>query len=276
MRDQFHILLPSNSSMKYYPENTTTRFVTQLPQQIQLQGTWSVALTEIQIPLTFQHLPLENDTERTVTMNTTPVSSLSTNELRTLTKPNSSESLIHPGVYDNLQSLVKEVNDLSCVQGHLKFVIERGNFIAINRICTACPGVNHSIEMSKRLCKIFGFQSSDDDSRAILIGINVPVIGNVPAHLSNSLPNILMVYCDLCEPYLTGDVQTKLLRALSINIESYSYGSIMSKSFSPPMYLPLLFNSFHSIEIDIRDPLGKPIPFDFGTATVVLHFKQTE
>ena len=55
MQDQFYIVLPSNSSMNYFAENTTTHFITQLPHQIRLQGSWS-ALTEIQIPLTFQHM----------------------------------------------------------------------------------------------------------------------------------------------------------------------------------------------------------------------------
>ncbi|CAB0043051.1 unnamed protein product [Trichogramma brassicae] len=39
------------------------------------------------------------------------------------------------------------------------------------------------------------------------------------------------------------------------------------------MYIPLLYNSFQTIEIDIRDEHGQPIPFDGGTLTIILHFK---
>ena len=59
MKDEFYIVLPSNSSMNYFSENTTSHFITQLPQQIRLQGSWSVTLTEVQIPLTFQHVSSE-------------------------------------------------------------------------------------------------------------------------------------------------------------------------------------------------------------------------
>ena len=55
-KDQFFVILPSNSSMHVYPDNTTTHFATYLPRQIELYGEWEVALTEIQIPMTMYHL----------------------------------------------------------------------------------------------------------------------------------------------------------------------------------------------------------------------------
>ena len=69
MRDQFYVVLPSNSSMQYFPENTTTYFVTKLSKEVQLHGDWVVALTEIQIPLTFQHLS-DDKIDRTVWVET--------------------------------------------------------------------------------------------------------------------------------------------------------------------------------------------------------------
>ena len=59
--EDFYIVLLSNSSMEYYPENKTTRFVTKLPRHVELPGKWFVALVEIQIPLTFQHVPGNRD-----------------------------------------------------------------------------------------------------------------------------------------------------------------------------------------------------------------------
>ena len=48
----FYLTLPSNSSMDYHPENTLTNFVTRLPTVIDLEGSWEVALMEIQYPHT--------------------------------------------------------------------------------------------------------------------------------------------------------------------------------------------------------------------------------
>jgi len=48
---RFHLTLPSNSSMNYYLNNTVAQFVTKLPQAIELNGDWKVALTEISFPI---------------------------------------------------------------------------------------------------------------------------------------------------------------------------------------------------------------------------------
>ncbi|CAB0042103.1 unnamed protein product [Trichogramma brassicae] len=56
MKNEFYVVLPSNSSMNFFNNNTTSHYVTQLSQTIRLVGDWCVALTEIHIPLTFQHI----------------------------------------------------------------------------------------------------------------------------------------------------------------------------------------------------------------------------
>src|SRR2546425_2436754 len=43
----FYLTLPSNSSEKYYPDNTLTHFVTKLHNDVSLSGDWEVALAEI-------------------------------------------------------------------------------------------------------------------------------------------------------------------------------------------------------------------------------------
>ena len=57
--------------MNYFAENTTTYFTTQLPEQIRLQGSWLVALTEVQIALTSQHVSSEQP-DRIVSLNPVP------------------------------------------------------------------------------------------------------------------------------------------------------------------------------------------------------------
>ena len=111
---------------------------------------------------------------------------------------------------------------------------------------------------------------------SILIKDQESIVGDRPAHLWNGLPSMLMIYSDICEPYVTGDLQIRLLPAVSLNIDDYTYGSTRIKNFSPPMYMPQLFNSFQTIEIDIRDQSGCVIPFDYNTLTVTLHFKRLD
>ena len=43
----FYLTLPSNSSMEYYPDNTSSHYFTKLPQDINLTGDYEVGLSEI-------------------------------------------------------------------------------------------------------------------------------------------------------------------------------------------------------------------------------------
>ena len=43
----FHMILPSNSSMKTYPDNALDHYVTALSNRIELDGDWEVELSEI-------------------------------------------------------------------------------------------------------------------------------------------------------------------------------------------------------------------------------------
>ncbi|KYQ50578.1 hypothetical protein ALC60_10336 [Trachymyrmex zeteki] len=61
-----------------------------------------------------------------------------------------------------------------------------------------------------------------------------------------------------------------------IRSHNYAFGTNLVKYFSFPNYIPLRRTNFKTIEIDIRDHLGKKIPFEFGTLTVTLHFKRKQ
>ena len=55
--------------MEYFADNPTTHFVTKLPREVPLLGDWEVALTEIQIPSTFQHFS-DDESERAAWIDT--------------------------------------------------------------------------------------------------------------------------------------------------------------------------------------------------------------
>ena len=53
MESEFYVTLPNNSSMQYFPGNTTSNFVTKLSRTLQLDGEWEVGLAEIDYPHTW-------------------------------------------------------------------------------------------------------------------------------------------------------------------------------------------------------------------------------
>ena len=52
----FHEILPSNSSMKTYPDHTLNHYVTALSNRIELGGDWEVALSEILFQRTWYNI----------------------------------------------------------------------------------------------------------------------------------------------------------------------------------------------------------------------------
>ena len=266
MRDNFYIVLPSNSSISYFPDNTTTRFITRLPQQLHLHGEWGVSLNDIQIPMTFLHLPKTYETHYI---------NVSSSPIQTKHDDNEIISKRHPipcGVYYSINELIETVNSIHpTITQHFIFEIERNGYISVRRLCVDCGDIPHTFFLSPTLNHIFGFEN---------IQHKVPQNGKKyalkPASLISALPSAIFIYTDICESYITGDIQSPLLRIVPLNTESYIYGSVKHKSFSSPKYIPLLHNSLQTIEIDIRDEFGKSIPFEYGTLTVTLHFKRLD
>lgn len=99
-------------------------------------------------------------------------------------------------------------------------------------------------------------------------------IGIRPPNIQLGLPSQFFIYCDIISPQIVGDVLAPLLRVIAMNTLKYTYGTNRMMTFSPPYYLPIMRREFDIIEIDIRSETGEPIPFEFGTSCIKLHFKR--
>ena len=84
--------------------------------------------------------------------------------------------------------------------------------------------------------------------------------------------NSVYVYCDVLEHVPVGDTKAPLLRIANAIGED-----IIHNIYETPKFLPLLRKQFDSIEIDLRDCYGEPIPFDGGESVVViLEFRRAQ
>ena len=84
--------------------------------------------------------------------------------------------------------------------------------------------------------------------------------------------NVVYVYCDVVENVPVGDTVAPLLRIVNAN---GPFGTIINRTFERPRYIPIQKKNFGSLEIDIRDGFGRPIPFEFGTVIATLHFRRS-
>ena len=54
--DSFTIELVSNASAEFFPDNTLSSFTNFLPEQVNLEGQWEVAISEISYPSMYQNI----------------------------------------------------------------------------------------------------------------------------------------------------------------------------------------------------------------------------
>lgn len=280
MRDQFLLILPSNSSMKYYPDNTVTHFITQLPNTLKLQGEWAVALTEIQFPRTFIHVDktsphvMAKAFKLKVNNNKTVLPAIKKNAIKLASKVQYKID-IPSGLYPSINALIRTINHTTVFKEHISMEYnEMRSMVSVKAVPNGCNKTicerSHIVYFSDTFSKIFGFKPD-----TIMDIHEQPIYtADFPASLTHAIPDKLFVYTDICESYVTGDVQTPLLRIVPVDTTNYVYGSTQTKSFSPPNYIPLLRSEFNTIDIDIRTHTGDPVPFQSGTLIVTLHFKR--
>lgn len=269
MKDQFYITLPSNSSMRFFRDNVTTSYTTQLPRQIDLVGEWEVALSEIQYPLTFQTITLPRNMLR-FHRHYSPAPAVNFNDVPLASQHRgvgAETYFIDPGVYTTIWQIIGALNGISGLNDH--FVFGRAETVDdrlfVERICTCQSG--HYLYFRPDLYRQLGFPK-------MTTNIVEKLVADYPVNLTAGIPPQMFIYSDLVEPRIVGDVYAPLLRIVPTLGKNFTAGGSESRVLSPAHYLPLLLTNFHTIDIDIRDALGQPMPFTHGTLTVTLHFKR--
>ena len=81
----------------------------------------------------------------------------------------------------------------------------------------------------------------------------------------------LYVYSTIVEPRIVSDKIAPLLRIVPI---TGRYRKMVTTSFDHVQYIPVLSREFGSVETEIRDDTGRPVPFERGKVTVTLHFRR--
>ena len=260
--DSFKIESVSNASGVLFPDNTLSSFTNFLPEQVNLEGQWEVAISEISYPSMYQNI-----TEGYFKFFDEKLSkSMSTYNLET-------------GLYTSITDIVGAMNTL---------IQERNNH---NETCI-------TVKVSRRSQKVVIILANDTSGLAFcstdlghIFGNNVGnQFGVLMKAKSPHEPQFaydivrihsLMIYSDLVEQSIVGDTKAPLLRCFPF-ISKLKGGDIITtgqymnyQTFSNLQFRPLLKNSFHSIHIDLRDTSGEKILFvSVGITRPVLMFRK--
>lgn len=237
--------------MSYYPNNTTTKFSTQLPQQISLKGRWEVALVEFHYPCTFQNIP---DGDNKVYIYTYDEEDKIYEVFA---------SSLKPGIYESADSIISLLNRDTSISKFYKFRYNKDSqFCEIVALSPKTDMVT-TVEFPRCICQQLGMQLDSKHPESIW-----------PCNIRLGLPSELYIYCDIIEPQYIGDVMAPLLRIVTVEKSSYMFSDQKNCIFSKPHYVPVLLTDFSNIEIDIRLDTGNVVPFQFGTSCVKLHFRK--
>lgn len=244
----FYLTLLSNSSTNYFPENLSTRFCTQLQRSVKLSEEWCVALVELQYPCTLLSVNNQGNVIYVV--------------FKTSNGSIEKSIRIEAGNYDTIDDLLLQINSNV-------YIIDKVSF-SIN-LSTKRVSVDFRSDEIKslKLCNTLSLQLGFEPGTDLFIMRH----GSHPANILHGIAPQLFIYCDIIEPQVVGDTIAQLLRIVTVDKSKYLYGT--HKMLPQPHYVPVLKREFETLEIDIRSDSGEPVPFEFGTVCVTLHFKKS-
>ena len=273
MTTDFYMTLPSNASMKTHLDNTLTHYVTDLPHRVDLIGEWECGLTEMQYSHTWYNVT-ENDVW------------LFLNEID---DPNdvSRRARLSCGYYDDPLTLLYHVNKGLYSLRTAKTRAQM-SYSSVSQKMTLhmTENTKFTIPYHSSTTSMLGFRKSVATGAAETTTTTTSASSLVSDSPDSSYPfhieapnvvdmtqgfNTLYVYTDVVESRIVGDTLAPLLRSILI---SGRHGDRMSERFTNVHYIPLLRSNFHSIEVDIRDDMGRHVPFEYGRVTVTLHFRR--
>lgn len=282
----FYLTLPSNSSQKYFPNNTLTDYTTKLASTVELTNEWEVGLAEIMFPRSWCTIPksgllIDIDFSQ---CNVKPmfaalkVIKIHREMLTELENPMNRKvkMYVNGGFYHSMEELTHELN-----QAAYRAFSTWSEFFDEN----IGPPTFHYKSIAKRIHITVPSGMSIKFPHALesIIGLgptqnpicnatqeNTTYRGDLSCNLQAGI-HALYVYCDLLQFTYVGDIKAPLLRVVDSGGEA---GDVVTRYYERPRYIPLQKKNFDSIQIDIRDDLGEKIQFENGKVLLTLHFRR--
>jgi hypothetical protein len=256
----FYLTLPSNASHNLFPKNSQNSYRINLAKTIDLQGSWSVALSEIHYVADVENISDNNGFEI---------------RLRHTVNDITVHGNITAGKYKNILAVVNAVNNsiiYACKESvdfsNYITEIDRALYFEYNRVTGYATIINNtpsiSILLKGDLALCLGFKPDKlfDCNRQATYRADM----DIGFHT-------LYVYSDIVSPQVVGDSVVPLLRVVDFGKKLNGNTVHIYKN---PYYIPIVRQRFENIQIDIRRDNGELVKFRRGKTVVVLHFMRNE
>jgi hypothetical protein len=243
----FHVTLPSDSSLDTYPGNTTSRYTIKLSERLELDGDYEVGLAELIYPHTWFNF---NNSDGKYFIN------IIKNQREAI------KYVFKSGYYADGTAFATSLNQqLARATLEIANVRLRFTFNPTTLRITIDNSSRNWVILSNEFMKFLGFTRGWLSKNQIIANDMLDL---------NSGMNLMYVYCDAASFSVVGDVETPLLRVCNL---SGSDGETIRTIFTHPHYVSVARRELETIEINISDELGRPIPFMHGKVLATLHFR---
>jgi hypothetical protein len=280
--DDFTVILPSNSSMEYFPDNAITRFRTKLAQEINLEGNWVCALTNLIYVKSWYQIPQGAGMIK-----------FSCSDCLDFRHPDSDASAFSVamrlpfGYYNTIHEIVAQLNKVlhDTLSTSLFPVVTKENVTILSKMPESyVPSFTYDERKQKVSCALAsGASIAFDEILSHVLGIREKITGSgenptkvvggqYTADITAGI-TAMYVYCDILEPIRIGDTMAPLLRVVDTAGQT---NEIISKEFRHPYYAPIRKKSFDNLEIFLCDGTGSPMKFESGRVILTLHFKRAK
>ena len=241
MNHKFHIVLPSNSSTKLYPNNKMSSFKVHLTNPLELDPTkWEVALSEIQLVHSWYNIRKGKSSLIKETQGVKSVIDVS------------------EGYYPSIQKLVEEISANDDFLNPIKF-----EYNTLNQKVKINIPENVKLKLNgSDVARCLGFEGSEILREGTISSTSVSTVN---AYRS------IYVYTDIIENQYVGDVKVPLLRVIPVTSQ---HGDNVCVKYDRPYFYNLSRSRIQTIEIDLRDDTGELISFEGGRSIVTLVFRR--
>ena len=268
-KDHFYVTVPSNTVVT----NKTNHFRVHLPQELDLEGAWDVALVDVVYPYSWNNVPHPSDTLTGYNLVMSDVEpfkvSIPMGNYQTVLDLLAGITAAHGlqiHVWEKLRKEEKELElkkkvTLAKTPPTILFdfdpTVKRVTIDFIN------PRVDQ-ISMSPHLAYMLGFKNND------IKATEEKVMADYPPDLRGGI-DALFIYLDIIENQIVGNTMAPLLQI--VPVEGH-YGDLIQKTFYSPHYLSVLNKKVSTIEVNIKNDINTHIDFNFGKIILKLHFQK--
>jgi hypothetical protein len=297
--ESFFVTLPSDASINIFPANRQNHYHIKLPKPLDLQDKWEVALMEIIYPRQVINI---NDVSQ------------ETGFQIIVTDPAIQRKIEHVALPTIKNShFIKATNDDSSRVYH--FEIPSGHYYSATHLVEVIENIykqtlgkvleDFSIKLSLKYSKIHNkvtiyYTAATktkvgirfDDGLSAKLGLEnwtkgTPlnalyrdeIAGTRCVDLDAGL-SALYIYTDIADYQTVGNVAVPLLRAIPFDVNVAGQGDNVRThahwECTHPHYVRVRKHYFDTLEIDIRNDFGLPMPFIKGKTLVKLHFRQVQ